>query len=187
MSTSAHPSPAQHALQIALVDLAIEQGYDCATVQLIAQRAGVARSTFYGHYGCKDDLFAATLSRLHHSMVDHWRQSQRVRPTPGELSFLRPLIYHLCARRDLWCALRNSSARRLLVKGFKTMIADLAARDLGLEKPPSMSDQAMLSCLAGAFLEMMDRWLRGELRGPKEEIALNFERAAQAVTRSWRA
>lgn len=44
-------------LQKSLIDLIGERGYDAITIQDIVDRANVARTTFYVHYGSKDDLF----------------------------------------------------------------------------------------------------------------------------------
>lgn len=47
-------------LHRALMDLAIERGYDRVTVQDILDRADVGRSTFYAHYKNKDDLLVVS-------------------------------------------------------------------------------------------------------------------------------
>lgn len=44
-------------LQQALIALIRERGYDAVTIQDIAERANVGRTTFYLHYTSKDDLF----------------------------------------------------------------------------------------------------------------------------------
>lgn len=58
---------ARERLVLAAIDLFAEQGYDETTVAQIAQRAGVAKSTFFRHFPDKRDLLVAgqqTLSRL---------------------------------------------------------------------------------------------------------------------------
>ncbi len=44
-------------LQKALIELITERGYDAITIQDIADRAYVGRTTFYQYYNSKDDLF----------------------------------------------------------------------------------------------------------------------------------
>src|SRR6266498_3684845 len=44
-------------LQKALIELIGEREYDAITIQDIVNRANVGRTTFYLHYGSKDDLF----------------------------------------------------------------------------------------------------------------------------------
>src|ERR1700712_4723212 len=58
---------ARERIVLAAVDLFTEQGYDATTVAQIAQRAGIAKSTFFRHFPDKRELLAAgqeTLSRL---------------------------------------------------------------------------------------------------------------------------
>jgi AcrR family transcriptional regulator len=58
---------ARERLVLAAVDLFTEQGYDATTVAQIADRAGVAKSTFFRYFSDKRELLVAgqrTLSRL---------------------------------------------------------------------------------------------------------------------------
>ncbi|GAA4199060.1 TetR/AcrR family transcriptional regulator [Actinocatenispora rupis] len=58
---------ARERLVVAAVDLFTEQGYDATTVQQIAERAGVTKSTFFRHFTEKRELLVAgqeALSRL---------------------------------------------------------------------------------------------------------------------------
>jgi AcrR family transcriptional regulator len=52
-------------LRDALMELALERGYDRVTVQDILDRADVGRSTFYAHYRDKDDLLVSEFESLH--------------------------------------------------------------------------------------------------------------------------
>lgn len=58
---------ARQRLTVAALDLFSEQGFDETTVAQIAERAGLARSTFFRHFGDKREILAAgqeLLSRL---------------------------------------------------------------------------------------------------------------------------
>ena len=58
---------ARERLVVAAVDLFFEQGYDATTVAQIADRAGIAKSTFFRHFPDKRELLVAgqeTLSQL---------------------------------------------------------------------------------------------------------------------------
>jgi AcrR family transcriptional regulator len=53
------------ALRDALIELILEEGYAAVTVQDIAARADVGRTTFYAHFVDKDDLLMSGLEDVH--------------------------------------------------------------------------------------------------------------------------
>ncbi|MFC6704877.1 TetR/AcrR family transcriptional regulator [Flexivirga alba] len=55
---------ARERLVLAAVDLFTEQGYDATTVTQIAERAGVAKSTFFRHFPDKRELLVAGQAAL---------------------------------------------------------------------------------------------------------------------------
>lgn len=56
-------------LREALMDLVVEQGYESITVQDIADRADIARTTFYMHYRDKEDLLTNMLDDLFEELI----------------------------------------------------------------------------------------------------------------------
>ncbi|GAA4867507.1 MULTISPECIES: TetR/AcrR family transcriptional regulator [Saccharopolyspora] len=54
----------RRALHDALVALVLERGFTALTVEDIAERADVARATFYSHFQGKEDLFATVTADL---------------------------------------------------------------------------------------------------------------------------
>jgi AcrR family transcriptional regulator len=54
----------RRALRSALVDLALERGFAALTVEEVAERADVARATFYAHYRDKDELLVDVVRDL---------------------------------------------------------------------------------------------------------------------------
>jgi AcrR family transcriptional regulator len=53
----------EQALMRAFIDLVLSRGYNNVTVEDIAERADVGRSTFYMHHGNKESLLRKSLSR----------------------------------------------------------------------------------------------------------------------------
>lgn len=51
------PAVSREMLQDAAFELFLEQGYENTTVEHIANRAGVGRSTFFNHFAAKSDVF----------------------------------------------------------------------------------------------------------------------------------
>ncbi len=62
----------QELLQKALIDLIDKRDYNAITIQEIVDRANVARTTFYVHYGSKDDLFMS----CHEAIVSELKSAQ---------------------------------------------------------------------------------------------------------------
>lgn len=55
---------ADRAIDTAALDLFAECGFDGVTIEAVAQRAGVARSTVYRRYPCKADLLVEAAARV---------------------------------------------------------------------------------------------------------------------------
>jgi AcrR family transcriptional regulator len=51
------------ALMNAVIEILLTEGYESVTVERVAERANVGRSTFYMHYSSKDDIVKASLMR----------------------------------------------------------------------------------------------------------------------------
>ncbi len=54
----------QHAIREAFVGLVLERGYDSVTIEDIAERADVARATFYAHFEDKEQLLTSLFQDL---------------------------------------------------------------------------------------------------------------------------
>ena len=66
---------ARERLVVAAVDLFSDQGYDATTVEQIAKRAGVTRSTFFRHFPDKRELLSAGQEILAKLLVEGIRQA----------------------------------------------------------------------------------------------------------------
>ncbi len=51
------------ALMKAFIDLVLSEGYESVTVERIAERANIGRSTFYMHYKGKEDILKQSITR----------------------------------------------------------------------------------------------------------------------------
>lgn len=55
---------ARSAVLDAMIECVFENGYRRTSVQCVLDRSGIARSTFYAHYGDKSDCFLATITAI---------------------------------------------------------------------------------------------------------------------------
>ena len=65
-------------LQKALIELIRERGHDAITIQDIADRANIGRTTFYLHYSSKDELFMS----CHEAIVGEFHFGPLYPPSP---------------------------------------------------------------------------------------------------------
>ncbi len=92
----------RRALRDALVELVLERGYAALKVEDIAERADVARATFYSHCRDKDDLFTRVTTELLTEL------NERMQPPADESDVgftgkpLLELFHHAEQERDLY-------------------------------------------------------------------------------------
>jgi AcrR family transcriptional regulator len=112
-------------LREALMELALERGYDRVTVQDILDRADVGRSTFYAHYRDKDDLLVSEFESLHPTWGSEATQSGAGSPQPIE--FLEPFRM----------AFRDAEANR---RQFKLMLGNRGSETVRRLLPEPLSN-----------------------------------------------
>jgi AcrR family transcriptional regulator len=105
--TAAKPAPTRsdykhRAIQQAGTDIFLELGYEAATMDLIAAKAGVSKQTVYNHFQSKDGLFKATIADLTSVLMEPLGLRDPATSTPERL--LRSL-----AQEFLTLMLRPSS------------------------------------------------------------------------------
>src|SRR6202008_3956044 len=68
-------------------DLFYQHGVRAVGVDLVVEKAGVAKTSLYRHFGTKDDLVAAFLGRADQEFWDQWNQvsSQHAGDAAAEL------------------------------------------------------------------------------------------------------
>lgn len=147
-------------LKTALLELINEVGYEAVTVELLTERADVARSTFYAHYSAKEDLLF--------SGFDEWLRSfAELRPPvdcePWCFRFSLPLLRHGATQRTFFreTILRGPSHR--VRRRLKEILAEVALREMqmgGVVRPEedASSAQARARAVAGAFLGLLEWW-----------------------------
>jgi len=82
------------ALLQAFIDLVLSEGYEATTVDAVAARANIGRSTFYVHFRSKEDI-------LKHSMGYPNRELARALDTETTAEQLVPLLEHFHSQRRI--------------------------------------------------------------------------------------
>ncbi len=170
-------SPAQRLVEAAF-ELFDEQGFDATTVEDIAARAGVGRTTFFRHYRSKeavifpahDDLLARIAARLEASdpasrdraVIEAARIVLRHYVAEGDRAIRRyRLITTVPTLRDREMAgLRQY--QRLFARALADRWPDQPDGDLRAE--------LMASAVVTAHNHVLRAWLRGESADPEVEL-----------------
>jgi len=165
-------------LVAAAFDLFAERGYDDTTVDDIAARAGVGRTTFFRHYGSKeavifpahDDLLARITARLglaaassrDLAVVEAARIVLRHYVAEGDRARQRyRLISQVPALRD-----RENAGQRQYQRAFAE-----ALRSRWPDRDDSaLRAELMAAAVVSAHNHVLRRWLRGETADPEGDL-----------------
>ena len=159
-------------LQEAFVALVLERGYDNVTIEDIAERADVARQTFYAHYGTKEDLLSAVFM----SMVGDLRNCLPYREGPWDAmrtDAMEKLYRHAAEFRDIYrVCLHERVTRDAFLGGLiEETERNFSARIAALGITPRVPVAVMARAWAGAQLTLMQSLVDGDIQMPPEELA----------------
>jgi AcrR family transcriptional regulator len=180
----------QELLQKALFDLIDEHGYDAITIQEIVDRANVARTTFYVHYGSKDDLFMS----CHEAIVSEF-QSTHLFPhplsaeellSPQTPSRLISAYQHLNEARQRLNPIFQGKDGALLLRRIRDQSAqeiEANLRAVFAESEAGIALELLATYLAGAQIALVQWWLEKRQPYAPEKIADTFHRLQRAAIR----
>lgn len=163
-------------LKQALFELIDEVGYEAVTVELLAERADVARSTFYAHYSAKEDLLFAGF--------DAWLLSFAglgpvVEGERAGFRFSLPLLRHGATQRQFFRETILRGPRHRVRRRLKEIVSDVALRELvsaGVESDGDPAAVGRARAVASAFLGLFEWWLEEARSLPAEEVDRIFQR-----------
>lgn len=168
-------------LKNAMMELIQEVGWERVTVEALAERADVGRSTFYAHYPSKEDLLFDGFEGWVDSVgVEDAAPSPYTEGSSGAaFPFSIHLLHHIQQQRRFFLATmvrsRNPRIRRRVV-------AMLVARvQADLQRMGRDATEASAHAIAGAFLEVVTWWLTDGRGTPIEEVDRAFRVAVGAA------
>jgi AcrR family transcriptional regulator len=165
------------ALMDAFVDLLLTQGYDAVSVERIAERANVGRSTFYTHYAGKEDILRESLARP---------SSHLVGMVGGEVvpESLIPLLRHFEEQRKVNRVFFEEPVRALWVRCLADAISPRLA---ALSRTARARPLLPLPLAARQIAEAQIALIAGCLSGPSSVKLDAMAEALVAVTNATRA
>jgi AcrR family transcriptional regulator len=164
-------------LQRALVELTLEKGYDSVTVDDIANRADVARGTFYAHYVDKDGLLHAVVTDLIDELMTVVEQAGGViGPPVTEGQKIIAMFRHGELHRDIYRVVLSGAGSGLGLRMLSDAITEKAdeyftAACRGAALQPVVAPVIVARSFTGQHLTMLRWWLDNPGRYSIEEIA----------------
>ncbi len=172
--------------QEALIALVRERGYDAITIQDIANRANLGRTTFYLHFNSKDDLFISchesVLREFHFGLTHVLSREELLSPeaAPGMVSAYRHLqderamLYSIFRGKDgllILSRLRESNAQE--IKSSLSAAFETSRTSIPLD--------LLANYLAGAQIALVQWWLEKRQSHTLEDLAQIFHRLQRAA------
>ena len=132
------------------------------SVQMICDRADVARSTFYAHFQTKLDLLDEVFAEGKAQLADHARDG-------GLDGTLLWLVEHLSTGAAFHRRLQGSPVGHAIMTRFRQQMRTHLADDLRKEgRSPADSD---LDFATGGVFAMLEVWMQGGCRRPASTVA----------------
>ncbi|MDY6866303.1 MAG: TetR/AcrR family transcriptional regulator [Chloroflexota bacterium] len=163
-----------HALQKALIQLILEEGYDAVTIEEITERANLGRTTFYLHFRDKEDLFMHAIDTIceefiekHKTMlnlVDSPKSSIKKLPLDLDEHILYHIFNHARDNADLYKVMLRGEGSAKASKRFSSIIVDETVKRLknvdNLEINVPIKIFAVF--FSGTLIELVTWWLEDD-------------------------
>jgi AcrR family transcriptional regulator len=168
------------ALAQALIDLGPERGVDALGVGELAARAGVGRSTFYGHFADKADFLAASFVGLIEAC-----EAGEAAADPHRAAVLpaRALLSHVEQSRDFALSVQGSRAWPAMMEAGEARLRRIVEANLERRRPDLAAAERREAAVfvAGGFMALLRWWVQGGLRRGAAELEAAYEAMAARV------
>lgn len=167
----------RRALREALVELILERGWDAVRIQDVCDRADIGRSTFYAHFGDKEDLLIGGLDDLGTAL----RALGSMRKGDPSFAFVRGVIEHAQEQRRLFRAVIGKRGGHLIQLRFRELLTKLFREELTAVAPHNAHLGAAVAYVAGAFAELLTWWLETRNGLDATELEALFQRMTAPI------
>jgi AcrR family transcriptional regulator len=167
------------ALLIALLDLIVEKGYEDVTVQEIADRANVGRSTFYTHFLDKRELLLSGVEELQEFLTQQRAALDGSATTNARLfPYSLPLFQHIQRNFRICRVLLGSHNGAIGEPHVRRILTDLVHQELAASVPSNVTPAVQLDVVVhyavSAFVGLLVWWTDQQLPCSPEEIDRQF-------------
>lgn len=156
-----------------------ERGYEQTTVDDIAERAGVGRTTFFRHYRSKEDVIFPDHDRMLEQIKNRLATSSHATALAAVSDAVRLVLLHYLDEGDLArrryritskvAALRDREIAS--VARYQRLFREFIANWMGnATESASLRAELMAASVVAAHNHVLRRWLRGESSDPVGEV-----------------
>jgi len=170
----------KNALRDALVTLILERGYDPITVLDIADRANVARPTFYMHYRDKEELLLESMKELYDELSKKLDIQEAIAMMEQGIAPDLIAFEHVAEHRAFYKIMLSSKGSVAFITGVQQYLTEtnieVIQQCLPPGKQPQVPVRVIASSLAGAEIGIISDWVLNDLPYTPEEMARMFHR-----------
>lgn len=166
-------SQTRAAILTAFSRLVLHDGFENVSVRRVVDTAGLARSTFYEHFSCKEDALRAAMERFLVVIASCVDDDSRPTDLPAVLT-------HLWENRRLTDSIFSGTARAILARSLTDLIEARLRTDLHGQALMLPYRLAAIQ-LAESQLSLVEGWLRGRAYCPVEDMAESMHRSSRAT------
>jgi len=151
-------------LRDALIRLAREKSYDSIAVKEILDRANVGRSTFYTHFGSKDELLESGIHEMLRSMHGRPRCGGALEQV---IAFSLPILEYVDEHRRADGPSMPREGRFVMHEHLRNVLTNLIAEDVATamgrrQSAPPVPTDLVARHVASTFVLVLDWWVESE-------------------------
>lgn len=159
------------ALRDALMSLIIEKGYDAISIQDIADRANVARATFYLHFKDKDDLMFRSMRVIYDGIVARQPQELCIEALADDSDF-----QHVAQYAEFYGAMLSAKGSMGFLTRVRAYLQEELEKSMDQLIPPDVKPRLPRPLIAayctGAQIGLIWWWVENRLPISAEKMAL---------------
>lgn len=164
----------RNSIALAVTELGLRYPLEKITVRQLCEKAGISRSTFYGHFTSVEDYFTQSYAWLLE------RGTQLSASEQGGLEKVLPvraILGHMAGKRDYVFATKNSRFRPAMMAAGEERLRLTAVANLERLCPElSKSDRlALATFVAGGFMAILRSWIATDMAERPEVIEGRFD------------
>jgi len=175
-------------LQKTLIELLSERGYDAITIQELADRANVGRTTFYLHYKSKRELFMscheAIVSEFHFGRLHALSREEMLSPKAPQR--IASAFRYILDARGLLNPIFQGEDSLLILRRIRDRSAqgiEASLRAAFTETDSVIPFRVLANYLAGAQIALVQWWLEKRQPHTPENLAQVFHLLQRAAIR----